>query len=149
MCFKKIYDYFFEKKYDITPPANTQDVTWSELYTVLRAEFPQAQIVQTDRHYKTTTFDEYDRFIQWNMVDKRQYISDYYDCDDFSLSLMGEITIPEWSALAFGILFTKTPDAAHAVNVFIDNDREVWIVEPQTDAIFKCPSNWTPYFILM
>ena len=40
----------------------------------------------------------------------------------------------EWSlSFAFGIVWTKT----HAFNIFIDNNKKIWIIEPQTDQIFS------------
>jgi len=70
-------------------------------------------------------------------------------CDDFSFALMGHISNPSWGALPFGIVWTKIPGGAHAVNCFIDKNRDVWIVEPQNDAVYKCPSNWEPYLVMI
>ena len=149
MCMRKITDYLFTKKYNITKPVEIEDIDWNELHTLLQAEFPNAQIIITDRKYKVAPLSEYQRFIKWSTIDKREYISDYYDCDDFSISLLGEINIPEWSSLAFGMMFAKIPQGAHAINIFVDNNRNVWIVEPQNDNIFPLPSTWKPYFVLI
>ena len=133
----------------IDPPKYLSDISWSEVNTILKAEFPDASILMTDAKYKTTTKVEFIRFITYDISDKYNYVSDYYDCDDYSFSIYGNISNPEWGALTFGVIWTNTPTGAHAVNCFIDNDREVWIVEPQTDEVFKLPDNWKPYLIIM
>jgi len=69
------------------------------------------------------------------------------NCDDYSFQLMGDFHIPKWSALAFGILWLDKP--AHAVNLFVDDNREVWIVEPQDDKIFKLPKDWKERMLIM
>jgi len=52
-------------------------------------------------------------------------------CDDFALALAGEFSIPGWSALALGIMWTST----HAFNIFVDESEKIWFLEPQTDDI--------------
>ena len=135
-------NYFFEKKYGITKPVNTKTIDVSALYSVLYSEFQCDVMEMSDTKYKTAPYEEYDRFLQYDDTDEIIYTSEFFDCDDFSVRLHGNITIPYWSALAFGELWVKKPEGGHAVNVFVDNDMEVWIVEPQTDAIFKMPSDW-------
>ena len=149
MCIEKIKEFLFFREYKITPPVDTNDLDLVELYSILNSEFNNANINVTDRKYKTAPFSEYARLISWSKVDKRDYVTEYYDCDNFSLALMGEFNIPEWSALAFGILFAETPEGAHAINFFIDNNNDVWIVEPQNDSIFPMPITWKPYFVLI
>lgn len=133
----------------LPPPKYLENIDYTEISTILKAEFPNAAIHLADRKYKTTSKTEFNRFITHDLVNKNIYISEYYDCDDFSFALMGEISNQEWGALPFGILWTEVPGGAHAVNCFIDKKREVWIVEPQNDKIFKCPVDWNPYFIVI
>ena len=145
MCFR----YFFEKKYGISPPVDTEAVDMAEIVSIVDAQFPKAEKWFSDAEYKLAPFNEYQRFLHWNQVDKRLYIKEFYDCDDFSFQLMGDIQIPGWSALAFGILWTDVPGGGHAVNFFIDTNRDVWIVEPQSDSIFRMPKDWTEYLVII
>jgi hypothetical protein len=121
----------------------------SEVYTILRAEFPDAQILLSDNLYKITSIDDLLLYLKSDITDIYKYISEYYDCDDFSYSLMGQLSNPQWGSTAFGILWTDVPDGAHAVNCFIDKNRDVWIIEPQNDKIFRLPSIWKPYLVMM
>lgn len=136
-------------EYQIPAPQYLEGIGYSELRSILKAEFPSIALHLSDRDYKTTSKTELERFMKHDLTDARQYIAEYYDCDDFSYTLMGAISNPEWGALPFGILWANIPGGAHAVNCFVDKKRQVWIVEPQNDSIFACPDNWAPYFIVM
>jgi len=74
-------------------------------------------------------------------------------CDDFSISLWGEINIPGWSDLPFGLccLHITDRDVYHAINIFVDNDFKVWFIEPMNDKCYRPQEkpNWKPYFILI
>jgi len=144
MCF----NYFFEKKYGITKPVNTQEIDNIELISLLISEFLITNIEMSDMKYKTAPYEEYERFLEYDDTDKILYIPEWFDCDDFSVRLHGNITIPYWSALAFGEIWVKKPgNVGHAVNFFVDNKRRVWIVEPQNDKIFIMPDDWEAYWI--
>lgn len=143
MCLKLVYKWV----YGVEPPRVVEKIDSTELRMLLQSEFPRCQILLTDNEYKVTSFEEYQRFITCDSTDLLVYVSEFFDCDDFALRLHGNITVPGWSDLAFGHMFTLTENTAHAVNVFVDIDREVWVVEPQNDHIFRCREHWKPYFI--
>lgn len=140
-------DYFFKKKYGISKPNNTKDIGWKMLHDILIKEFNCDNIVITDKKYKTAPFVEYERFLRYDKTDKLVYVSEWFDCDDFAVRLYGNFTVPYWSRLAFGEIFVKTETINHALNFFIDNDHDIWLVEPQNDEIFKIPDNWEVYRI--
>lgn len=145
MCFK----WFIKQKYDITPPEPLTDLDFNTLQMLIRAEFPDAQVYLSDSYYKTTTIDELKRFLAFDKTSEEHYISEWYDCDDFAAVTNGTINIPGWYWLPFGIMWTETPGGGHAVNVFVDNLNDIYIVEPQTDAIYSLPGNWRPYLIII
>lgn len=69
-------------------------------------------------------------------------------CDDFSYRLMGQLSIPEWSGIAFGIVWTNL----HALNCFIDDKGKFWFIEPQSDKLQDKLEAWQGteiLFILM
>ncbi len=76
-------------------------------------------------------------FLRLNPVNRRKYITEAHDCDDFAIELMGDIS--DWdSSLAFGMVWGTNVDGnAHAWNFFIDNTMKLWFVEPQIDRIFE------------
>lgn len=65
-------------------------------------------------------------------------LTHYSGCDDFSYRLMGEFSVPGWSDLAFGIVWTNL----HALNCFIDESGNFWFVEPQTDTLQSALLPW-------
>jgi len=144
MCF----NYFYKRRYGISKPKQVVDADYSILRSKLQSEFPKAHLLLSDWEYKLAPFTEYERLIRWSLTDKNKYIKESYDCDDFSFSLMGDFhQIPEWGSLAFGIFWLLTP--AHAVNMFVDDEYKVWVVEPQTDNIFKFPKDWVEDLVMM
>ena len=130
-------------------PQGLEDIGYEEIYSILKAEFPKASIILADRDYKTVTKEELIRYLKYDLTDSYKYVPEYYDCDNFSYHLFGSISNPEWGSLPFAIVFTKTSNGNHAVNCFVDKERNVWMIEPQNDWIGTLPKNWEPYFILM
>jgi len=133
----------------IGPPNGLEGINVFEINTILQAAMPGVPLYISDMNYKTTTKEELERFLREDLVDSWKYVPELYDCDDYSFALMGHISNPEWGALPFGILWTGIPGGGHAVNIFIDNDRKLWIVEPQNDSIFELPDDWEPWFVVM
>jgi hypothetical protein len=138
-----------EQQHGIPMPQMLTELDINEVNTILKAEFPSARLYLSDKQYKTTSIEELRGYLRYDLTSKNKYVSEYYDCDDFSYSLMGELSSPSWGCLAFGILWTTTDSGNHAVNVFIDSDHTVWIVEPQTDGVFPLPEDWKPYLVMM
>jgi hypothetical protein len=134
---------------NIPEPNNLEKINATEVLTALQSEFPEARLYLSDEDYMTTTVEELRNYLRYDIVDNYKYISEYFDCDDFSYALMGNLSNPKWGCLTFGILWTDTETGGHAVNCFIDKDRTVWIIEPQTDSIFRLPKEWIPYMIMM
>jgi len=134
----------------LSPPRFLEDIDFNEVTTLLKSIAPDAARVLVDADYKTTTVTEFKRFIKHNKVDMEQYVSEYFDCDDFSFALKGAISNPDWGALTFGIVFAYPPrGGAHALNFFIDNEGIFWLVEPQTDKVFKPTDKWKIYYLMM
>ena len=58
------------------------------------------------------------------------------------------MSIPGWSDLAFGIIWTDK----HALNCFVDENKKFWLVEPQNDKIMEDFEPWMgsqPRFVIM
>jgi len=133
----------------ISPPNFLEDISGSEVFSIINAEFPKGTKFISDVDYKTTTKKEIMRFLKNDISDKYNYVSELYDCDDFSFKLMGQASNPSWGALPFGIIYIKGGGVSHALNCFIDKDRELWLIEPQNDSIFKCPKSWECVMIVI
>lgn len=100
-----------------------------------------------DKSYYPCFFKDIENFLNLNTIDKRKYIPEKHDCDNFSWSLMGKASYI-LQGFAFGIVWAHTPTGNHALNFFIDNDNKIWYVEPQTDEIFQ-NTKFKPYLVLI
>jgi len=104
----------------------------------LLAVAPEAAIFRSDKEYKLCCAADIQAFLKQDATNKTKFIREIMDCDDFSYRLMGQFSIPGWSALAFGIVWTEK----HALNCFINESRELLFIEPQTDAVFSTLEPW-------
>ena len=157
MCLKKLFPGGNNSATMLLPkPNGLVPIDQKTIAAVLAKIAPTCTILYGDSIYSTTSIDELRRFLKDDKTNEYRYISEFYDCDDFSFRLMGQIHCVEWGALPFGILWTVIQNGTdrskwvkHAVNCYIDKDLVFWIVEPQTDQVFSTPGNWKPYFIII
>ena len=93
-----------------------------------------------DWNYYTLPLDDWKKVLtKIQQTFKAVWTQEIFDCDDFALLTSAMLTYAWYKSignilnnqLAFGIAWSKT----HAYNVFIDNDRKVWIYEPQSNII--------------
>jgi len=128
------------EKQSLVWQSDSERIGWKALHNVVVNTPGMNNITSyanSDDSYKLVDYDHLRAFLEDNDVSNREYIPEKHDCDDFSFILMGDVT--RWDAdLAFGIIWGITPEGTgHAFNWFIDTDKKVWFVEPQTDEIFE------------
>lgn len=87
-----------------------------------------------------------DQLINSN-VDKDSYRYNVWDCDDFGYMLYADLKVMQRkfkfkNPLAFGIAKIERPTDIHVMNVFINVDKEIILVEPQSDKIYPIPDNY-------
>lgn len=139
----------FFKKSAMPKPNGLVDITSEDIAPILKTSCPNANIYLSDSYYSTVSIGELRRFLADDKTNEYRYVSEFYDCDDFSFRLMGQIHSVEWGALPFGIMWTQIPGGNHAVNCFIDCDKKLWIVEPQNDSVYFLPNDWSPYLVIL
>jgi len=124
---------FFKKKIEpeTTLPKSNEIITLTELATMLHSKYQEASIHLSDSTYLLCDYDDVALFLAQDQTNKYGYSLEDYDCDDFAYRLMGQFSIPDWSNLCLGIIWTAT----HAFNLFISEDREIFFIEPQNDTI--------------
>ena len=69
-------------------------------------------------------------------------------CGEFAFRLMGNFSNKTWGGKAVGIIWSTT----HGFNVVIDEDKQVWAVEPQEDKLIllkKAREPYKPVFLIM
>lgn len=133
--------------------------TSQEVRDILTKNLPGIEnVVVSDGFLGAYALEDLKGFLKKDNIDEYKYVKEGFDCDDFAKVLLGREK--EWYRFntqevgsTFGIVFgdirgseTDTQQRAHAVNVFIDQDGQMWLVEPQNDSIFKPTSNSTFWF---
>jgi len=84
--------------------------------------------------------------IKIDSVDARRYRSQAFDCDDFAYMLNTtfiDITYKDnirRAPFSFGIIFGYLP-TPHAINIFVDDEKNVYLIEPQTDGFIDIESD--------
>ena len=129
-------------------PTSREIVTCGGLRQILRTRFPEGEIYLSDSTYLLCSVADISKFLQQDGTNKCKYQTEAYDCDNFSYRLMGQFSVPDWGQLAFGIVWSNF----HALNLFVDEQRKVWFVEPQNDNILEDLEPWmgtTIRFIVM
>jgi hypothetical protein len=113
-----------------------------------------SQFHRGDASYVLVNLARLKEYLDYNDVSEYKYISNDFDCNNFAAALMGDVT--KWdSRLAFGIVWVKKlcdvdgKNAYHALNFCIAEDKNVWFIEPQTDAVFEVPEGWTITWMTM
>jgi hypothetical protein len=115
---------------------------------------PVNNIVWMDNKYITTTLTKYLSIFEDDKTDMERYVSEYYDCDNFAVALLGLIRgNKNYSHFPFGLCFVTTPEGTgHAINIFVDNKKDIYYLEPQTDEVWLVKSDrkgYNPFFMLM
>ena len=105
-------------------------MTSVDLRSLLR---PHSNTVRlSDSIYGLTTSEEAKIYSETTKVAIKEYIKNSYDCDEFSFALMGYWNLDLYQ-FAFGIAWSKT----HAFNIMVDNDKQIWVIEPQSNIFYK------------
>ena len=96
----------------------------------------------SDRVYLKYTLDEVCKFLSTDRTSFREYLPEYYDCDDFSKTLLGNVSVA-LPGCPFGIIWYYGRDPkgkfyGHSVNIFYDaHKKEMILIEPQNDKLYK------------
>jgi hypothetical protein len=122
------------------PPTGPRlEIAGNELREVLRTALgSEGDIYLADHNFWLCELEDIERFLDWDETSHHNYAAEEYDCDDFAKRLWGQLAIPGWSHFAFGLVWTDV----HAMNILVDTNRDVWFIEPQTDARRSSLLSW-------
>lgn len=110
----------------IDEPNSLGTITGNEAFSILNKY--TSVIYLSDTYFNVTSVEEAKTFTNETKVSAKSYIKDGRDCDNFSFALMGY-----WSEGLKSFAFGTAWSASHAFNFMIDNNKKLWIVEPQTN----------------
>ena len=133
----------------VVKPAVRKKVDGAYVFNILNALVPPAtHIYISDSYYWLCSDADIKTFLSMDATNRDKYTAEEYDCDDFSYRLMGQLSVPQWSSIAFGILWTNL----HALNCFISDTGKFYFIEPQSDKLQEKLEPWQGnevLFILM
>lgn len=110
-----------------------------EIRKRLEGVFPDLRVPWLrDTEYDLPSLDEVRAFVERSKVDEYHFSGEDFDCDDFALQLHAEVKREHhW---AFGEAYgdrIKGVEERHNLNVFVADDGKVYLLEPQTDEIWR------------
>lgn len=121
------------------PPKIIDKISDMKLYRFLIGMgIPRERIYIGDYFYELTTIAEIKRFLVWDKTEEipPSLLEEEFDCDDRSARLIGQFSIPGWSYIALGEIWTYT----HTYVVFVTKENGKLVlygVEPLTDEVWK------------
>lgn len=118
-------------------PMYKEPIQYNKVKSILKRIAPNVQIYLSDNLFYTLDIDEFKKFLAYDDTNYNVYVTETFDCDNFSFRLIGNTNVGGWSDVAIFICWSDT----HAFNLVIDSDSQVWIVEPQTDYVVKYDQN--------
>ena len=141
---------FFDSKNLIDQPAQGQLKPVASVEKIITEQLGStlaepATIRFGDDQYYLPTEDEIDFILLESKLDRKRFMQERFDCDDFSFILKGEISAHAYKAgqLTCGICagiawgyFKWNQRGYHAVNWYLGSDESLKFIEPQWDVIF-------------
>lgn len=89
-------------------------------------------IYLSDPVYNLFNKEDIAPFLANNSVLANRYVPTIQDCENFAVRLWGRFD--EYSP---GFVFGLAWSGNHAFNIFIDSNKQIWILEPQTNEIIS------------
>jgi len=109
-----------------------------------------------DNRYRTTTVEGFRVIAKWDKMNLRQYIVDFWDCDDYALRFKSNVSaVFLINAVGF-VVDWSDERCAHSYNILFPEDGDPVVYEPQTDGIMSisearkyCQYKMTDYVLVV
>lgn len=99
-----------------------------------------------DPQYYNPTVEEVKKILEDTKIDRLTYRKNKFDCDNFALGLKWKVSklalgqdhreVEYCVGIVWGKIKMDGEWFGHAINWFIDDQKKLWFIEPQTDEIF-------------
>ena len=116
-------------------PLSLATISIFELNDILR-KLKINRISLSDDVYSLTSMEQAKKYVKASGVFKRKWVKDKHDCDNFSYELLGY-----WSKGLESFAFGYARSNNHAFNIMLDNNKVLWLCEPQTNVWIKYEEN--------
>tara|TARA_R110002012_G_scaffold54593_2_gene139766 strand:+ start:4967 stop:5473 length:507 start_codon:yes stop_codon:yes gene_type:complete len=90
----------------------------------------QIKRLPLDRKYRVCSKQDFMHWIEWDWVDKKKYVSEHYDCENFAFSFKAR-TDRKFGINTVGLVIDYS--GGHAYNLVLFSDSPPLLYEPQTD----------------
>lgn len=100
---------------------------------------PDKQVYMSDEKYLTTSWDTWKDLIKHDWIDRRKYVVEYFDCDNFAENFRSHINeiygLNTAGRLSVELLDPKTKKhiGYHRCVIIVDNSCNVYLLETQND----------------
>jgi hypothetical protein len=101
------------------------------------------QAIQLDNQYWVTDMNNVLNVISYNWVDKKTYIPEKHDCDNFAIMFYAT-AVEDFQLNSIGIVIDWS--SGHAYNLIVLSNRQVLLLEPQSDTYFFPPYRDVQYY---
>ena len=99
---------------------------------LVQAGAPEKLCYLFDRLYVLPTDEEVEAVLRDDRTNLDRFTPEINDCDNFALRVMAAM-----SGRCFGMAIVTLPGGGlHAVNIYVNTERRVRLIEPQTDQAF-------------
>ena len=113
----------------------------TELRALLRTK-TSVPLYISDRIFSLTSVEEATKYNKETKVQYNNWLSEKFDCDEFANALYGFWNLDK-NQYAFGIAWSNT----HAFNIMIDENKQIWIIEPQSNTFIPIENAVNQYNI--
>jgi len=111
-------------------PTSQREVDATTIQQIFRKKFPDGELYLSDnKNYVLCNLEDIEAFLEADQTDKIKYVENRMDCDNITNRLFGQFNVPGWSDRTIGKMWTDL----HACLIVIDQNEELWVLEPQTD----------------
>lgn len=125
--------------------------TGHHIRRLLQKQYPDAHIRIRDAMYGLPWKPAFNRWLQKDMISERQYHAEHHDCDDFAHAIQCKIfKIGHTMKTTITVAYCEghTSEGYHAFNLLIDDNNNIFIIEPQIDMVIAADeSTYRPDFI--
>ena len=101
--------------------------------------------IPLDAKYYLTDKNTFASIIYWDWIDTVKYIPERFDCENFSFSFKAQVD-EVFLLNQVGVILDYA--SGHAYNIAIFPDGGVWLLEPQSDALFCWSKRLTDFYSL-
>ena len=88
------------------------------------------QRIVLDNKYWVCTKTEFQRVVNTNTINEKQYVLDQFDCDNFAFAFKAQVAM-NYNLNNVGLVIDNS--GGHAYNIVVFNDGTAELFEPQTD----------------